>query len=48
MKAKKKEQLVGKKTVELKETIDLAIVEGRSFLGADDVINNGGFYTTTV
>ena len=49
IKAKKKEQLLAKKTVETKQTVDLAFAggDGACFLGVEDLLNHGGYYTTT-
>ena len=48
MKAKKKEQLIGKKVVEQKDVVELAFAFRGCFLGVEDLLNNGGIYTTTV
>ena len=48
MEARRREKLVGKKVIEYKETVELSIAGRGSFLGVEDVINNGGYYTTTI
>jgi len=48
IKAKKIEILTAKKTVELKETIELAQVGPKSLLGAEDIINGLKMYTTSI